>query len=349
MATQLDRLAGSDIADLLTAIQSGEPLSASACLRLWRTRDLTSLGSLANLRREQRSGQMTFFRPVIHLNYTGRPVPACPLCSHAASRFARQEWEDSLISLDPEVEGELHLTGGPDSSSGVSDLCNLIAWVRELRPRLQIRGFTWGELERAAEKDRIGPVQVLKALVEAGLSSLLGGALADLTPARPGLSFSSIQEIERRSPWIEAAAQLNLRSELSWIYGDDDDPEVLVETLVRIRALQDRWGVFECCTPLLFDWPSEEIEIPMATGYNQLRAIAVARLFLDSVARIRSCWRALTESVMQVAQWYGADDAGCAALWGRAALPGQVQSFGSDELKKLIRAAGRDPVNALSG
>jgi aminodeoxyfutalosine synthase len=347
MATQLDRLAGSDIADLLTEIQSGERLSASDCLRLWRTRDLTSLGSLANLRREQRSGNVTSFRPVIHLNYTGGPVPACPLCSQAAGRFARQEWEAALISLDPEVEGELHLAGGLDSSSGVSDLCNLVAWVRGLRPRLQIRGFTWGELERAAEKDRTGPVQVLQALVEAGLNSLLGGALADLTPARPGLSFASVQEIERRTPWIEAAAQLNLKSELSWIYGDEDDAEILVETLVRIRAAQDRWGVFECCTPLLFDWPSEEIEIPMATGYNQLRAIAVARLFLDSVPHIRSCWRALTESVMQVAQWYGADDAGCAALCGRAAFPGQAETFRPDELETLIRAAGRDPVNGL--
>ena len=144
MATQIERLAGSDIADLLTAIQSGERLSASDCLRLWRTRDLTSLGSLANLRREQRSGNVTSFRPVIHLNYTGRPVPACPLCSQAAGRFARQEWEASLTALDPEDEGEVHLTGGLDSSSSVSDLCNLVGWVRELRPRLQIRGLHVG-------------------------------------------------------------------------------------------------------------------------------------------------------------------------------------------------------------
>jgi aminodeoxyfutalosine synthase len=346
MATQLERLAGSDIADLLAAIQSGERLSASDCLRLWRTRDLTSLGSLANLRREKRSGNVTVFRPVIHLNYTGRPVPACPFCSQAAGRFDTREWEAALISLDPEDEEELHLTGGLDSSSNVSDLCNLVAWVRKLRPRLQIRGFTWGELEQAAENDRTGPVEALQALVKAGLSSLLGGGLADLSPARPQLSLSSIREIERRLPWIEAAAQLKLESELSWIYGDDDDPEVLVETLVRIRAVQDRWKVFACCTPLLFDWPSEEIEIPMATGYNQLRAIAVARLFLDNVPHIRSCWRALTESVMQVAQWYGADDAGCAASCGRAVFPGQAATFRPDELETLIRATGRDPVHA---
>jgi aminodeoxyfutalosine synthase len=348
MATQLERLAGSDIADLLTAIQSGERLSPSACLRLWQTRDLTSLGSLANLRREKRSGNVTFFRPVIHLNYTGRPVPACPLCSQAAARFDRQEWQASLTSLDPEDAGELHLTGGSDSSSSVSDLCNLVGWARQLRPRLQIRGFTWGELEQAAERDRTGPVEVLQALVKAGLSSLLGGALADLTPARPKLSPSSIQEIERRLPWIEAGAQLNLKSELSWIYSNDDDPEVLVESLVRIRAAQNRWEVFECCTPLLFDWPFGEIDIPMATGYNQLRAIAVARLFLDNVPHIRSCWRALTESIMQVAQWYGADDAGCAALPG-AVFPGQAATFRPDELETLIRAAGRDPVNASGG
>jgi aminodeoxyfutalosine synthase len=194
----------------------------------------------------------------------------------------------------------------------------------------------------------MAPVQVLQSLVEAGLDSLLGGALSDLTPSRSSLSSDSIPEIETRRPWIEAAAQLGLKSELSWIYGGDDDPEILIETLVRIRDLQDHFGVFECCTPLLFDWPPEEIEIPMATGYNQLRAIAVARLFLDSVTHIRNCWRALTESVMQVAQWYGADDAGYPGRRARG-LSGQVQAFGPDELQTLIQAAGRVPVNTLDG
>jgi aminodeoxyfutalosine synthase len=349
MATQIARLAGSKIADLVAAIQSGERLSASACTRLWQTPDLTSLGSLANLGREKRCGNVTWFRPVIHLNYTGRPVPACLLCSQAAGRFALPEWEAALTTLDPEMVAELHLSGAPDSGWSVSELSGLVRRVRELRPGLRIRGFTWSELEQAAAKDRMAPVQVLQSLVEAGLHSLLGGALSDLTPSRPSLSSDSIPEIETRRPWIEAAAQLGLKSELSWIYGGDDNPEILIETLVRIRDLQDDFGVFECCTPLLFDWPPEEIEIPMATGYNQLRAIAVARLFLDSVTHIRSCWRALTESVMQVAQWYGADDAGCTLVGGPEAFPGQVEAFGPHHLQPLIQAAGRVPVNALDG
>src|SRR5262245_53329538 len=210
MATQIERLAGSEIADLLATIQSGERLSASACARLWQTHDLTSLGSLANLEREKRHGNVTRFRPVIHLNYTGRPVPACLLCSQAAGQFELAEWEAALTTLAPEMVAELHVSGGPGAGRSVTELCQLVRRVHELRPRLRIRGFTWSELEQAAAKDRMAPLEVLQHLAEAGLHSLLGGALSDLTPARPHLSSDSIPEIESRRPWIEAAAQLGL-------------------------------------------------------------------------------------------------------------------------------------------
>src|SRR5207247_10935726 len=122
------------------------------------------------------------------------------------------------------------------------------------------------------------------------------------------------------------------------------DPEWVIDGLARIRGLQDRWGIFQCFTPLLFQWPSDDVEIPMATGYNQLRAIAVGRLVLDNVARVRGSWATLTESMMQVAFWYGADDAGSAILPGDDVPEGVI---GQEPLEDLIRATGREPIDDL--
>ncbi len=307
---------GSELADLVLKVLLRERLSSSDCLRLWKTRDLTSLGALANLRREAVSGNAVFFRREVHLNYTGLPVPSCPLCNRFASRpLSPGEWERSLGHIHPKAA---------------------------MRPGLKIRAFTWSELETAAEREGTTPDQTLEALVEAGLDSLAGGALMDLTPDRPHLVRDCIAQLELRTPWVAAAAARGLGCEISWVYGDEDDPEWVIDGLARIRDLQDRWGIFQCFTPLLFQWPSDDVEIPMATGYNQLRAIAAGRLVLDNVARVRGSWATLTESMMQVAFWYGADAAGSAIL-PVDDLPETVT--GQAQLEELIRATGREPID----
>src|SRR5919108_3427946 len=97
MAVEIAQIDGSELADLLLKVLSGERLSGSDCLRLWKTRDLTSLAALANLRREAASGNAVFFRREVHRNYTGLPVPSCPLCNRFPSQpLSPGEWERSL-------------------------------------------------------------------------------------------------------------------------------------------------------------------------------------------------------------------------------------------------------------
>ena len=345
---------GSEIADLLPAIEAGERLSRLDCLRLWDTHDLTTLGILANLRRETVSGNKSFYRNAFHLNPTLRSVPACLLCDRSAvpsgNPLAPEELERILEGLNTDAVGELHVAGGPDRELRIA---NLTTWVRcalRLRPKMKLRAFTWDLLEMVAAKDGKSPVQVLKALLDTGLTSLVGGALIDLGPERRHIVRGAAEEMKRRLGWLEAAADLGLKSELSWVFGDGDDAETLMDTLAVIREMQDRFGIFECFTPLLFHSGAEDLDLPIPTGYNQLRAVAAGRLFLDNFSRIRAPWSALSESVMQVAQWYGADDAGSAILPSRNAPAGGLAGdMGRERLEELLRATGRDPVNLLPG
>jgi 2-iminoacetate synthase ThiH len=112
----------------------------------------------------------------------------------------------------------------------------------------------------------------------------------------------------------------------------------LTGLLECIRALQDRHRVFECFAPFLFSCPRDSVDLPMPTGYNQLRAIAIARLFLDNIPRIRSSRQALGDAMTQVAQWYGADDAGFV-----------LTNESTDGLVELLRAAGREPAELTNG
>ena len=345
MATDTERLATSELADLLPAVRAGDRLKRIDCVRLWRTADLTSLGVLANLVRERVSGNDTFFRSSIHLNATGAPVPACPECSAQSapgrSALTLEDLDSFLSGIDSGFRGELHLTGGAGPSAGVDGLCRLLERIVSTRPHLKLRAFTWQELESAAAVDGKTAAQVLSALVNAGLTSLAGGALVDLSHVRPNLSPEDISVMERRMPWIQAAAELKLTCELSWIFGDGDDPELLTDTLFCIRGIQDHRTIFENFVPLVFQWPSGNLELPMPTGYNHLRAVAIGRLFLDNISRIRSSPSSVGEPMAQVAQWYGADDAGSVSPDGGWAL--KCAGMRRERLASLIREAGRDP------
>jgi len=346
MATDVERLASSELADLLPAVQGGTRLGPGDCLRLWRTSDLTSLGVLANIARERISGGKSYFRSVVHVNPTGRLDPACPECTADAAAGRSVASPEGLLGalarVPPEARGELHLTGGADPDAGIDDLCRLLGKAAGFRPRLRLRAFTWRQLECAAAKDHHPPGRALTRLVEAGLSALAGGALVDLSPDRPHLDAESAVAAERRLPWIHAATYLNLKCELSCVFGDGDDPEFLTDVLDRIRGIQDLHGIFECFVPLSFHWPSDALELPIPTGYNHLREVAIGRLFLDNIPRIRSSPFAVSDPVAQVAQWYGADDAGSAAV-AESRGPGTTPHQ-RDRIAGLLREAGRDPV-----
>ena len=339
MTTDVGRLGSSELADLVSLVMTGERLRRSNCVRLWRTTDLTSLGVLANMARERISGNQSFFKPAVHMSPSGRPDPACPECTAAIGAGVSLE---TAFSAAQEQGGELHLAGGADPSAGVEDLCQLVEKAVASNPRLRLRAFTWQQLECAAERDHRPPIRVLSRLAEAGLPALAGGALIDLTPERPHLDSDSIAAVERRMPWIQAAAELNLKCELSWVFGDGDDPEILTDLLVCIRGIQDFRGIFECVAPLPFSWPAAALELPMPTGYNHLRAVAIGRLFLDNIPRIRSSPFAVSEPLAQIAHWYGADDAGSAgAASGHGAA---TPVLDRERMIRILREAGREPI-----
>jgi aminodeoxyfutalosine synthase len=346
MGTDTERLAASELADLLPAVQKGGRLQRSDCVRLWQTDDLTSLGVLANLARERVSGNDALFHSALHLNHSGLPVPSCPECSAQAasgrSALSLDDLSAALNGVDGGSGDELHLTGGPNASSSVDRFCRLVENAVSSCPRLRLRAFTWQELQRAAAKDGKAPSQVLSALVSAGLTAIAGGALVDLSPERPNLGPDALSIMEARMPWIQAAAELKLNCEMSWVFGDGDDPEIMTDMLVFIRGIQDHRVVFDCFTPLAFHWPGADLDLPMPTGYNHLRAVAIGRLFLDNISRIRSSPFSVSEPMAQVAQWYGADDAGSVICGGNPAIHGA--GIRRDRLSRLLREAGRNPV-----
>jgi aminodeoxyfutalosine synthase len=108
--------------------------------------------------------------------------------------------------------------------------------------------------------------------------------------------------------------------------------------LLRIAALQRQVAVIRAFAPL----PRQSDPAVPTTGYDDIKRVALARLYLESVPSIQVDWSVYGPKLAQVALTVGADDVdGVSAIddmsQGRRRAP-------VEEIERNIRAAGLEPV-----
>jgi len=132
------------------------------------------------------------------------------------------------------------------------------------------------------------------------------------------------------------------------LYGHVESIEDRIDHLDQLRRQQDRTGGFTGFIPLPFQPENNRIPVRHApSGYDQLRTIAVTRLYLDNIDHITAYWVGIGLKMAQVALSYGADD-----LHGTIVEEHIFHMAGSKvpqlqtqaDMIQAIREAGREPV-----
>jgi aminodeoxyfutalosine synthase len=132
------------------------------------------------------------------------------------------------------------------------------------------------------------------------------------------------------------------------LYGHVERLDERVDHMRRLRELQDETGGFQVFIPLAFHPEHNMIgkAFPKPTGYDALRTLAVARLYLDNFDHVKAYWVSLGERLAQTSLAFGVDDLDGTVLEERiyhmagATVP---QALSEKTLHELIRAAGRVP------
>jgi aminodeoxyfutalosine synthase len=120
-----------------------------------------------------------------------------------------------------------------------------------------------------------------------------------------------------------------------------------------LRALQDETGGFLTYIPLAYHpdhnqlgeqlgWQGRQTE-----GVDDLKNIAVGRLFLDNVPHVKTHWPMVSAFLSQVALNFGADDLEGTVIYERVYHEAGSQTpmaLAYDEIVRLIRGAGKVPV-----
>ena len=144
------------------------------------------------------------------------------------------------------------------------------------------------------------------------------------------------------------AHALGMRSNITMLYGHIETIAERVDHILRVRALQDESGGVQAFIPLAFHPDNNQMrKLPAPTAADTLRVMAVSRLLLDNVPHVKAFWIATGVEVAQISLWFGVDD-----------LDGTVQeekiyhmagartpeTMSTSAIRRLIRTAGRDPV-----
>jgi aminodeoxyfutalosine synthase len=344
------------IASIERKVMAGERLTEADGLALFAHPNLLELGRLANIVRERRHGDRTYFNRNLRLEVTNVCVASCLFCSFAkleegAPGAHTMKHEDAWRELESRMDdppSEIHIVNGLHPGLPFSWYEELLSGFKRIDPRVHLKCFTAVEIHFFARHYGMTYEEVLSRLVRAGLASLPGGGAEIFHPeVRQRISHDKANAEE----WLDVhrtAHRMGMRSNATMLYGHIETHAHRVDHLLRLRALQDETKGFQAFIPLAFHPDGNGMRnLPAPTAVDDLRTLAVSRLMLDNVEHIKAYWVSSGPDVAQIGLSFGADDIDGTIVHEtiyHAAGSGVPQGLTEAELIRLVREAGRIPV-----
>lgn len=343
-------------------VLAGRRLEAADARLLYATSDLVGLGRLADWKNRQVNGDRVFFSANQHINPTNVCIlrNTCTFCSFARMPKEEGHYTRTLEEVYHEAEQargtptkEFHIVGGLHPKLALSYYTDMLRGLKERHPQVHIKALTAVEIAHLARIERISTVEVLQRLKEAGLTSMPGGgAEVFSTAVRATIAERKLTGDE----WLRVhreAHSLDIPTNCTMLYGHVESADDRIEHLTRLRELQDETGGFLTYIPLAYHPDNNALGEELGrvgsatTGDEDLKNIALGRLYFDNVPHVKTHWPMVTPFISQIALSFGCDDVEGTVVYERvyheAGATTQMHLQYHD-LVKLIRDAQRTPV-----
>ncbi len=342
-------------------VRAGERLSDADALALFRTPDLLGVGAMADAINQAKNGRVVTFAANQHINPTNVCVlrKTCVFCGYArlpkeegAYRYTMDQVMAEAMQAKDGMTKEFHIVGGLDMQAGLAYYTEMFRTLKRELPHVHIKALTAVEIAHIARIEKMSWHDVLVALREAGLDTLPGGGAETFSAAvreqiadkkLGGADFIGVHR---------AAHQLGIRSNCTMLYGHVETFEDRVAHLRMLRDLQDETGGFLAYIPLAYHPDDNELgkrlgrEGTSTTGFDDLRNLAVGRLYLDNFQHIKTHWIMVTPFLSQTALAFGVNDLEGTVVREKiyhAVGAHTPQGMSLPEILKLIRGARRIP------
>ena len=343
-------------------IERGERLTDDDGIALFRTPDLIGLGGLADASNRVRHGNRVTFASNQHINPTNVCIlrKTCVFCSYArlpkeegAYRYTLDQVLEEARGASESMTREFHIVGGLDMHAGLDYYVDMFRALKQHHPRVHIKALTAVEIAHIARIEKRSVAEVLIALRAAGLDTMPGGGAEVFSKGVRATIADRKLAAEDYLMVHQTAHELGIRTNCTMLYGHVETIEDRIEHLAMLRDLQDRTSGFLAYIPLAYHPDNNELGATLhrqgtaTSGFDDLRNLAVARLYLDNIAHIKTHWIMVTPFLSQTALAFGVNDMEGTVVREKIyheAGAHTAQAMSLPEILALIRGAGRVPV-----
>lgn len=339
-------------------VKGAERVTEEEGLYLFEQAPLGYLGNLANLIREQKHGDRTYFNRNFHIEPTNVCLYTCTFCSYSRLIKKREEgWEytmedilDIVRKYDDEPVTEVHIVGGVLPQYDLDFYTELFRKIKAHRPELHIKALTPVEYHYIFKKAKVTYEEGMRLIQESGADSMPGGGAEIFHPEIrdqiAGGKCTGEQWLRIHEIWHE----LGQRSNATMLYGHIENFKHRVHHLEELRKLQDKTGGFQTFIPLKFRNKDNEMShVPESTTTEDLRNYAISRIYLDNFAHIKAYWPMIGRDTAQLSLAFGVNDMDgtiddTTKIYSMAGSEEQTPAMSTKDLVNLIRSVNRQAI-----
>ena len=354
------------IDDIAEKVYGGERIDLDEASRLFAHPNVAELGMLAHWVRMQRHPDpVVTYNVGRNINYTNVCWVKCDFCAFYRKPGSDEGYVlpteqifakiDELVAVGGDVPKscEILMQGGLNPKLRLEYYEELLSAIRDRYPQVQLHCLSATEIIYIAHLSKLSLEETLRRLRDAGLDSIPGaGAEILVDEVRDIIGFRK----DRTSEWLDVhriAHDLGMRTTATMMYGHVETVEHRLQHLQHLRDLQDETGGFTAFITWNFQPDHTDLagdstrwDGTKATGFDHLRTVAVARLFLDNIDHFQASWVTQGPKIAQVSLRYGIDDFGSTMLEENvvsAAGTSHTDQMTLGEMERLIVEAGFAP------
>ena len=221
----------------------------------------------------------------------------------------------------------------------IEKTAGVLRGIRQRFPTLWIEGLSASEILSLAAGTGLDLRETIARLRDAGLDSIA----SDDAQAQCGAE-----------EWLavhRAAHGLGMSTVATMHFGAGQALELRVDLLAAVRQLQQETGGFTAFIPRSLPSRNASGGWDGPTAVEQLKTLAIARVFLDNIENVQWSGGAQGLKVLQMGLRFGANDAGSVTPQGIGAKAGFGENAAAaanhpseEDLRRIIRDAGFQPV-----
>ena len=337
--------------NLIKRILTGKRISEKEAAFLYENFNILELGELA----DSKNNLKAYFNINKHINPTNICVNRCKFCAFSRDIGETGSYEytvEKILSYTENAENEgiteFHIVGGLHPNWSFEYYKILLKELKKNHPNITIKSFTAVEIDYFTKITGFSVEKVFEELLESGMQLMPGGGAEIFAPEIRGQICPEKISGERWLEIIKIAHKKGIKTNCTMLYGHIENFYHRIAHLSKLRDLQDETSGFLAFIPLAFHSRNTKINVhPYTTGIDDLKTIAITRLFLDNIPNIKAYWVMLTEKLAQVALNFGANDLDGTVVREKITHFADALSkegISVDEIVNLIKKAGKIPV-----